>query len=102
MAGMYEAGNPSSAHGDGSEGVLRPLGWHELVARIGAARDTRELFARPTLLGGGFVPDAAAGIGRALADEPGINLGSLNDSKWPNVTGAAATASAGYGERDNR
>lgn len=99
---MYEAGNPFSAQEHGPAVALRPLGWHELVVRIGAARDTRELFARPTPVGGGFVPAAVAGIGRALADEPGINLGSLSDSKWPNVTGAAATPSAGYGERDNR
>jgi hypothetical protein len=99
---MFEAANPFRAPDYGADSALRPLGWHELVARIAAARDTRELFARPALHGGGFVPHAAAGIGRGLTGERGINLGSLSDSKWPDVTRAAAAPTAGHGERDKR
>ena len=81
-------------------GALRAIEWHEIVARLGAARDLRALFDRPALQGGAFVPHSAAGIAGEGACEPSINLAALSGGKWADATTAAAATRADHGDRD--
>ena len=95
---MFEAAIAFRMPEPGAEGALRALDWAEIVARLAAVRDLRAVFARPVVAGGGFVPQAAAGIARA--GERGVNLGSLAGSKWADANTAATAGSAGNGDRD--
>jgi hypothetical protein len=83
-----------------ASGALRALTWHEIVARLGAARELRALFARPAVQGGAFAPRSAAGIASAEAREPRINLAALSAGKWADATTAAAAIRADHGDRD--
>jgi hypothetical protein len=78
---------------------LRALDWNEIVARFAATRDLRAVLARPTLRGGGFVPQAAAGI--AGEGERSVNLAALATGKCADSTTAAAARPTGFGDRDN-
>ena len=97
---MFEAANSFRLPEPGAEGALRTLDWAEIVARLGAVRDLRAVLARPVVAGGGFVPQAAAGIARA--SERGVNLAALAGGKWADATIAATAGSAGNGDRDKR
>lgn len=83
-------------------GPLRAIEWHELVARLGAARDLRALFDRPAAQCGAFVPHSAAGIAGLGAREPSVNLAALSGGKWVHATTAAAALEADHGDRDKR
>lgn len=83
-----------------ADGALRALDWQELVARLSATRELRELFARPVVQGGSFASRAAAGIPRHDEGERGVNLGSLTCSKRADATTAAAAYRADHGDRD--
>ena len=98
---MFEAAIASQTAQTGDTGPLRAIDWAEIVARIGATRDLRALFARPTLVGGGFVPQTAAGIARPMAAQRSINLAALATGKWADPTTAAAARPSGRGDRDN-
>lgn len=87
------------AHQD-APGALRAIEWHEIVARFGAARDVRALFARVAPPGGAFVPQAAAGIAGHRRCEPSVNLAALSAGKWADATTAAAASRADHGDRD--
>jgi hypothetical protein len=81
-------------------GALRAIEWDEIVARLGAARELRALFARPSPQGGAFVSQAATGIAAAERCEPGVNLAALSAGKWADATTAAAAMRADHGDRD--
>jgi hypothetical protein len=83
-----------------ASGALRTIEWHEIVARLGAARELRTLFDRPALQGGAFVPRSAAGIAGEAACEPSINLAALSGGKWADAKTAAAAIRADHGDRD--
>ncbi|GGE02923.1 hypothetical protein GCM10011515_23170 [Tsuneonella deserti] len=83
-----------------SQGALRTLDWSEIVARLSATRDLRAVLARPVGAGGGFVPEAAAGIAGAVEGERGVNLPALAAGKGAGVTIAAAAPWVGCGDRD--
>jgi hypothetical protein len=77
--------------------TLRPLNWHELSARLCAARDFRRI------VGGGagaasFNPSSArhlALLGTALGDgKPGINPFDLSDGKMTTSMGLATSETA--------
>ncbi len=95
---MFEAANAFRLPEPGAEGALRALDWPEIVARLAAVRDLRAVLARPVLVGGGFVPQAAAGI--ASPSELGVNLAALAGGKWVDAKTAATAGSAGSGDRD--
>jgi hypothetical protein len=98
---MFEAAYLSEATA-APAGALRSLDWGELVARLSASRDLRAVFAPPTVCGGGFVPQTAAGIASEAAREPGVNLGALATGKCADHTIAAAVRTMGRGDRDKR
>ena len=98
---MFETALPSSVADSGATGALRAVEWSEIVARFGAMRDLRALFARPAVAGGGFVPRVAAGIAGRSASERNINLAALATGKWTTPTTAAAARASGHGDRDN-
>ena len=96
---MFEAAFPSRGPDRGPDGPLRALDWSEIVARFTATRDLRAVLARPAVRGGGFVPQAAAGI--AGEGERSVNLAALATGKCADSTTAAAVPSTGRGDRDN-
>ena len=95
---MFEAANTFRMPEPGAEGALRTLDWAEIVARLAAVRDLRAVLSRPALAGGGFVPQAAAGI--AGVGEPAVNLAALAGGKWVDATTVATAGSAATGDRD--
>ena len=95
---MFEAANSFRVPEPGAEGALRALDWAEIVARLAAVRDLRAVLARPMLAGGGFVPQAAAGI--ASASERSVNLAALAGGKWVDAKTGATAGSAATGDRD--
>ena len=98
---MFEAAFPPRAPEPGSDGALRALDWSEIVARLAATRDLRAVLARPAVAGGGFVPEAAAGIAGKALHERSVNLAALATGKRADSTTAAAVPTTGRGERDN-
>ena len=99
---MFESAISLPTPDQATEGALRQLEWSELVARLGAVRDMRALFARAAPQGGGFVPRAAAGISGSAPGERGVNLAGLSGSKWADAITAAAASCADHGDRDKR
>ena len=97
---MFEAAIRMPTVDPAAESGLRAIDWAEIVARLGAARDLRTVLGRAPGAGGGFVPDAAAGIARHALGERSINLGALAAGKWPDSTLAAAAPWADHRERD--
>jgi hypothetical protein len=98
---MFETAIPSPVAELGAAGTLRAIEWSEIVARFGAMRDLRALFARPAVAGGGFVPQVATGIAGPSVGERNINLAALATGKWTTPTTAAAARASGHGDRDN-
>lgn len=80
--------------------TLRALDWSEIVARLAATRDVRDLLSRPMGQGGSFMAHAVAGFPRGDQGEPGVNLGRLSCGKWADATIAAAAVCADHGDRD--
>jgi hypothetical protein len=96
---MFEAAFPPRSPEQGPDDALRALDWSEIVARFAAARDLRAVLARPIVAGGGFVPEAVAGI--AGQGERSVNLAALATGKRADPTTAAAVPAMGRGDRDN-
>ena len=95
---MFERAIPVPDATSAPAGALRAMDWAEIVARLAAIRDLRAVLARPVLAGGGFVPQAAAGI--ASASERGVNLAALAGGKWVDAKTGATAGSAAKGDRD--
>ena len=97
---MFEAAINRTLGGRDPAGGLRALDWHELVARLAAAREVRAVIARAPG-SGSFAPHSAAGLS-ASDGEPGVNLDALACSKWPEAMIAGTAPGAATGDREQR
>lgn len=81
----------------GSKGkALRAFGWHELTARINAARDLRQVLRQDTCLVAASFGDAAAGYFNGDQGKRSVNPDALGackacDGMEPGSEGEAAT-----------
>ncbi|QIG54290.1 hypothetical protein G6N82_09150 [Altererythrobacter sp. BO-6] len=82
----------------GSQGkALRAFGWHELTARINAARDLRQVLREDTCLLTASFGDAAAGYfsgsgqGKRSVNPDALGAGKACDGMEPGSQGEAAT-----------
>lgn len=93
---MFEAAITPAVAGIGAPGNLRPLDWSELVARLAAARDLRDVLSRPAMVAGSFVGQARGGLARAGNGERAVNLDALGRGKTPQgITFANVEEAAG-------
>lgn len=96
---MFEGAiTPPLAGNEGAAG-LRRVDWHELVARLSAARDLRSALARPVGRAS-FAPDSAAGLTRGVDGERGVNRDALACSKRHHAIRAGGAAEAAAGDRE--
>ncbi|MGX7951293.1 hypothetical protein ACWPM1_01895 [Tsuneonella sp. HG249] len=95
---MFEAAIMPAVAPTGHE--LRPLDWGELVARFAAARDLRDLVARPAGEAGSFVSGAAA-IRNWDGERP-VNLDALGRGKALAAINAGTAGEADVGDQGTR
>jgi hypothetical protein len=99
---MFEKAIPIPAGPAAVGGALRPLDWGELVARLGAARDLRALFARSDFAPASFAPELGAGAMSFVGAKPYVNPDGLAGGKTGSAKGVATVPAAEQGDREQR
>ena len=86
-----------------ADGELRAIAWPELVARLAAQRDLREvLLSRDNDGRASFNPAAAAMLAGRDGGKPPVNRDALSHGKYPWATKPDTATGAAEGDREIR
>jgi hypothetical protein len=96
---MFEGAITTPVAGSEGGAGLRRVDWHELVARLSAARELRAALALPVGRAS-FAPNSAAGLTLGLDGERGVNRDALACSKRHEAIRAGGAAHAAAGDRE--
>jgi hypothetical protein len=96
---MFEGAITRPLAGSEDAAALRPIDWHELVARLSAARELRAALVRPVGRAS-FAPDSAAGLTAWVVAERGVNRDALACGKRHEAIRAGGAAEAAIGDRE--
>ena len=96
---MFEGAITSPlARGEGAAG-LRRIDWHELVARLSAARELRAAFGKPVGRAS-FAPLGEPALAGSPVGERGVNREALACGKRRDAISAGGAAHAAFGDRE--
>jgi len=100
---LQTGGQPGDAQGAYGADGLRPLGWDEIVAMLGAARDFRRVVRdRGDLDGGSFDGHSAAHLATLEEGQRGINPFALTNRKMGHGMDNAAGSETNAGNRGSQ